>query len=33
VVCTSCPAEWKVIDDLPLQYQSGDLRLFLKTKP
>jgi 4-amino-4-deoxy-L-arabinose transferase-like glycosyltransferase len=33
VICTSCPTEWKAFRDLPLQYQSGDLRLFLKSKP
>ena len=33
VICTSCPTEWKSFRDLPLQYQSGDLRLFLKSNP
>ena len=33
VICTSCPTEWTAFRDLPLQYQSGDLRLFLKSKP
>jgi hypothetical protein len=33
VICTSCPTEWKAFKDLPLQYQSSGLRLFLKSKP
>jgi hypothetical protein len=33
VICTSCPTEWQAVDDLPLQYQSGNLRLFLKSNP
>ena len=33
VICTSCPDGWKVVGDLPLQYQSGKLRLFLKSTP
>ena len=33
VICTSCPEEWKAVSGLPLQYQSGDLRLFLESRP
>jgi hypothetical protein len=33
VVCTSCPAEWQSVDDLPLVFRSGKLRLFLKSSP
>jgi hypothetical protein len=31
VICTSCPADWKTAFGLPLDFQSGNLRLFLGT--
>ncbi len=33
VICTSCPTEWKTAFGIPLDFQSGNLRLFLKTSP
>ena len=33
VVCTSCPTAWQSAFGLPLDYQSGNLRLFLQPKP
>ncbi len=33
IICTSCEAGAETIDDLPLAFQSGDLRLFLKPAP
>ncbi len=33
VICTSCPQDWKTAFGLPLDFQSGNLRLFLKTTP
>ncbi len=30
VVCTSCPGDWKTAFGIPLDFQSGNLRLFLE---
>ena len=30
VICTSCPGDWKTAFGIPLDFQTGDLRLFLE---